>query len=463
MSGVLPTPAGELVARIGRFGDAQAMAAQGRVTTYADLDALRDGVTRLLAGAGVGAGDRVVVVGDHGPEGAAAVLALAEMAATSIPVVGDMPAERRAQLTALSRAQYVLTTRVGDGLEGMSAEARDDVDVRDDPELLVALRARGCAGMILFTSGSSGDPKVVVHDLDLLLEKFIPEARPVRTVSVLRFDHWGGLNTVFRVLSSGGFVACPDGRRPDEICALIDQYRLDLLPASPSFLNMLLVTGADEAHDLSSLRTVTYGAEPMPGPLLTRLVERFPDIRFQQTYGLVELGVMASRSRGGDSLLMTIGGDGYEYRVVDGLLEIKARSSMLGYLNAPSPFTDDGFFRTGDRVEVDGDYLRVLGRDSEMINVGGEKVLPTEVEAVLLEIPGVNDAVAYGEPHPLLGNIVVADVVLGQGLDPGDARRMVRRACADRLPAYQVPAKVNVVPGPLVNDRQKRIRARAGG
>lgn len=172
---------------------------------------------------------------------------------------------------------------------------------------------------------------------------------------------------------------------------------------------------------------------------------------------------MASRSRRGDSLLMTIGGDGYEYRVVDGLLEIKARSSMLGYLNAPSPFTDDGFFRTGDRVEVDGDYLRVLGRDSEMINVGGEKVLPTEVEAVLLEIPGVDDAVAYGEPHPLLGNIVVADVVLGQGLDPGDARRVVRRACADRLPAYQVPAKVNVVPGPLVNDRQKRIRARAGG
>lgn len=299
MSGVLPTPAGELVARIGRFGDAQAMAAQGRVTTYADLDALRDGVTRLLAGAGVGAGDRVVVVGDHGPEGAAAVLALAEMAATSIPVVGDMPAERRAQLTALSRAQYVLTTRVGDGLEGMSAEARDDVDVRDDPELLVALRARGCAGMILFTSGSSGDPKVVVHDLDLLLEKFIPEARPVRTVSVLRFDHWGGLNTVFRVLSSGGFVACPDGRRPDEICALIEQYRLDLLPASPSFLNMLLVTGADQAHDLSSLRTVTYGAEPMPGPLLTRLVERFPDIRFQ-------LGIRPGRARG-DGLALTPG------------------------------------------------------------------------------------------------------------------------------------------------------------
>ena len=122
--------------------------------------------------------------------------------------------------------------------------------------------------------------------------------------------------------------------------------------------------------------------------------------------------------------MMTIGGDGYEYRVVDGLLEIKARSSMLGYLNAPSPFTDDGFFRTGDRVEVDGEYIRVLGRESEMINVGGEKVLPTEVEAVLIDIPGVNDAVVYGESHPLLGQIVCADVVLGDALDAADARRI---------------------------------------
>jgi acyl-CoA synthetase (AMP-forming)/AMP-acid ligase II len=264
------------------------------------------------------------------------------------------------------------------------------------------------------------------------------------------------------VLGSGGFLACPASRRPDDICALVEQHRLDLLPASPSFLNMLLVTGADRAHDLSSLRTVTYGAEPMPATLLARLVERFPDLRFQQTYGLVELGVMSSRSRDRGSLMMTIGGDGYEYRVVDGLLEIRARSSMLGYLNAPSPFTEDGYFRTGDRVEVDGDYLRVLGRDAEMINVGGEKVLPTEVEAVLIDISGVDDAVVYGEPHPLLGQIVCADVVLSGEMDPADARRVVRRACSERLPAYQVPAKVKVVDGPLVNDRQKRIRPRPG-
>lgn len=455
-----PRPSEALVTRIAAYGDAPAIARGGDIARYADIERLRAAIAALLADAGVASGTRVLVASDHSAEGAAAVLALAWMGATSIPMVIDLPAERRAQLASLAHAEFILEAPPGGGLEAMSLKPVPGADPVQDPELLARLRGSGSAGMILFTSGSSGEPKVVVHDLDLLLEKFLPEARPVRTVSVLLFDHWGGLNTLFRTLSSGGLLACPEGRRPADVCALVERHRLDLLPASPSFLNMLLVTGADAEHDLSSLRTITYGAEPMPATLLIRLVERFPEIRFQQTYGLVELGVMSSRSRGGDSLMMTIGGEGYEYRVVDGLLEIRARSSMLGYLNAPSPFTEDGFFRTGDRVEVDGEFIRVLGRASEMINVGGEKVLPTEVESVLLDVDGVDDVVVYGEPHPLLGQIVVADVVLGAAVDPADARRVVRRACSARLPAYQVPAKVNVVSGPLVNDRQKRMRPR---
>ena len=456
-------PGQALAARLVEFDDALAVGGRYGDVSYRRLDALRASVELELLRHGVRAGDRVIVMSDHSAEGVAAIYALMRIGATSIPVHVDTASPRRARLRALSHAQYEVQAAPGAGLAGMSITALRDSGGTPEPALLSKLRHRGCPGIILFTSGSSGEPKVVVHDLDALLEKFLPGGRPIRTVSVLLFDHWGGLNTMFRVLSSGGFMACARSRRPDDICALIEEYALDLLPASPSFLNMLLVTGADRTHNLSSLRLVTYGAEPMPPSLLQRLVERMPDVRFQQTYGLVELGVLDSRSRDQSSLMMTIGGDGYDYRIVDGLLEIKARSSMLGYLNAPSPFTADGWFRTGDRVEVDGAFIRVLGRDSEMINVGGEKVLPSEVESVLLSIPGIADAVAYGEPHPLLGQIVCADVVVGDGLDVGDARRVVRRACAAELPAYQVPAKVKVVAGPLVNERQKRIRPQAQG
>ena len=120
----------------------------------------------------------------------------------------------------------------------------------------------------------------------------------------------------------------------------------------------------------------------MPENTLERIHELLPGVRLQQTYGLSEVGILRSKSKSSDSLWVKVGGEGFETRIVDGMLEIKARSAMLGYLNAPSPFTNDGWLKTGDVVEQDGEYIRILRRDSEIINVGGEKVYPAEVERV---------------------------------------------------------------------------------
>jgi len=100
----------------------------------------------------------------------------------------------------------------------------------------------------------------------------------------------------------------------------------------------------------------------MPQATLQRLKRVFPEIKLQQTYGLIELGVLRSKSKSDDSLWVKIGGDGYQIRINNNLLEIKADSAMLGYLNAPSPFTEDGWFMTGDQVEIDGEYVKILGR-----------------------------------------------------------------------------------------------------
>src|SRR4030095_13708529 len=123
--------------------------------------------------------------------------------------------------------------------------------------------------------------------------------------------------------------------------------------------------------------------EPMTDSTLARLRQVFPTVELKQTYGLSELGIMRTKSRGSDSPFMQVGGEGYETRIVDGILWIRADSAMLGYLNAPSPFDANGWFNTGDEVEVCGEYLRVLGRRCEMINVGGEKVFPAEGEGIL--------------------------------------------------------------------------------
>jgi acyl-coenzyme A synthetase/AMP-(fatty) acid ligase len=324
--------------------------------------------------------------------------------------------------------------------------------------LLAKLREEQHPGLVLFSSGSTGEPKAALHDFVPLLDKFRTRRRAWRTMAFLLFDHIGGINTLFHTLSNGGTVVVTADRSPEAVSRLIAEYQVELLPTSPTFLNLLLVSEAYRKYDLSSLQLVTYGTEVMPEATLRRIHEALPEAQLQQTYGLSELGILRSKSRSSESLWVKLGGEGYETRVVDGLLEIRARSAMLGYLNAPSPFTEDGWFRTGDRVEVEGEELRILGRVSEVINVGGQKVDPVEVEDSILRIEGVVDAVVFREDNNLLGSIVAARIRIAEGEDAGAFRRRLRAELAASLPTYKIPQKLYVTTEQLHSDRFKRLR-----
>jgi long-chain acyl-CoA synthetase len=143
---------------------------------------------------------------------------------------------------------------------------------------------------------------------------------------------------------------------------------------------------------------------------------------------------------------------------VDEILQIKAESAMLGYLNAPSPFTDDGWFNTGDKVEVDGDYFRILGRDSEIINVGGQKVYPAQVESVLQEMPGVAEVSVYGEKNAIVGQIVCAAVRLRESRDARQFHRELRQFCRQQLQEFQIPARIRLVERAMHGERFKKNR-----
>lgn len=332
----------------------------------------------------------------------------------------------------------------------------NDVDGKND--LYKTIQQRGVPGLVLFTSGSSGEPKGALHDFSKLLTKFHVKRNALLTINFLLFDHWGGLNTLFHILSNGGTVVVLENRNPDYVCELIEKYKVELLPTSPTFLNMLLLSRAYERHSLKSLKVISYGAEPMPESLLKHLNTLFPDIKLQQTYGLIELGVMRSQSQDNGSLWVKIGGEGYQTRVVDGILQIKSASAMLGYLNAISPFTDDGWFITGDSVEVDGEYFKILGRKSEMINVGGEKVFPQEVENVILEIPGVEDVVVYAESNAFTGKIVSAKIKFNGAETKTEIVKIIKTYCRSKLESYKVPVKIELVDISFESDRFKKSR-----
>jgi acyl-CoA synthetase (AMP-forming)/AMP-acid ligase II len=167
---------------------------------------------------------------------------------------------------------------------------------------------------------------------------------------------------------------------------------------------------------------------------------------------------LRSKSRSSDSLWVKLGGEGFQTRVVDEILQIKADSAMLGYLNAPSPFTDDGWFITGDKVEVDGDYFRILGRESEIINVGGQKVYPAQVESVVQEMPEVAEVSVYGEKNIMVGQIPCATVRLRQPRDPRQFHRELRQFCRQRLQEFQIPVRVRLVENSLHGERFKKNR-----
>ena len=131
---------------------------------------------------------------------------------------------------------------------------------------------------------------------------------------------------------------------------------------------------------------------------------------------------------------------------------------MMGYINAPSPFTSDGYLITGDLVEQDGEWLKILGRQSDIINVGGEKVYPSEVEAILLEHSDVVDANVFGEKHPLLGQIVCSQIVLKDQIDKTKFREEILKFCGQRMKRFMIPMKFDFVNGFLQSDKLKRVR-----
>ena len=333
-----------------------------------------------------------------------------------------------------------------------------ETNIKASHSLIKKLKQRNHPGIIVFSSGSTGEPKAAIHDFTNLLNKFKIERKTLRTIIFLLFDHWGGINTLLYIFSNAGLIGVPVERSPDKVCEFIEKYKIELLPTTPTFINLILMSRAYNKYNLSSLKIVSYGTEAMPESTLKYFHELFPKIKLKQTYGLTELGVMRTKSKSSDSLWLKVGGEDYKTKVIDNILFIKANCSILGYLNAESPFDKDGWYNTGDKIEQDGDWIRFLGRESEIINVGGQKVYPTEVESVLLEMNGVKGAVVYGEKNPLMGEIVVANVKVDELNNNKKFISLIKKYCREKLDKYKIPVKINFTQKNLISDRFKRKR-----
>lgn len=400
---------------------------------------------------GVSTGHVVALEGDYSLAACSLLLALIQRQTIIVPLTRAVRSHRQ-EFLKTAEVQVIITV---DNQDNWQVEQYDNQVTNP---LTRRMTNMGAPGLVLFSSGSTGKHKAALHNYSKLIEKFRNPRHRMRTINFLLFDHIGGINTLLYTLSNGGTIITTQDRNPDTICELVERFKVELLPTTPTFLNLLLISESYRNYDMSSLRLITYGTEVMPKSVLKKLHHVFPNVRFLQTYGLSELGILRSKSRHSDSLWVKVGGDGYETKVVDDILWIRAESAMMGYLNAPHPFTEDGWFITGDAVEKNGEYIRILGRESEIINVGGEKVYPAEVESVLQMMAGVEDVTVRGERNPITGQIVKALVKLSTGETASEFRKRMREFCRDRLPNYKVPQKVDLVSNQMHGERFKKMR-----
>lgn len=314
-------------------------------------------------------------------------------------------------------------------------------------------------GLILFTSGSSGISKAAVHDFSRIWNRCErSERKPSTTLVFLTIDHIGGINTLLHVLLGGGTAVLPINRTVESVCRAIQDHRVELLPTTPTFLNMFLLSSHREHYDLSSLSMVTYGTEPMLPSTLLGLKHALPSVRCKQTYGMTEIGILPTRSESDESIWLKVGGPGFETRIVDNVLWVRAETSMLGYLNAPSPFDEDGWLNTGDVVEVKNGHLKILGRASEIINVGGEKVSPSEIEEVIMQVDNIEDVVVRHKANAITGQVVIATVRIQRDEEHRTVCARVRKHCQAKLSPYKVPVLIQVTHDEMMSRRFKKIR-----
>lgn len=442
-----------MIKHMAEIGERIAVIFQEREYSYADLYAKIEMFYEEIK-QHVSMGETVAIISDYSFESIALFFALQENRNIIVPVTTKVESEIEDRIQ-VAHCDKVIRINKGNLHYERCEESAPEY------ALIENLRKSNHSGLILFSSGSTGVPKAMIHNLDNLIDSYKgKKGKQLVFLIFLMFDHIGGLNTMLNCLSMGVTMVFPSNRDPEHVTSLIERYKVNILPASPTFLNLILIGESYKRYDCSSLRMITYGTESMPDSLLLKLRDTFPRVKFLQTFGTSETGISQTSSKSSNSTYIKIDDPNTEYKIVENELWIRSKTQIMGYLNSGMErFTEDGWFKTGDLVEEGEDgYIKIVGRNKEIINVGGEKVLPSEVESVLFQMPEVRDCIVFGESNPIMGQMVVAKILFSEPLKSGEAKKRVISFCLEKLERYKIPVKVLLMTVSEFSERYKKKR-----
>ncbi len=462
--------------------DAPALLAPGRPPlTYRGLRASVERLAGQLAALGIGRGDRVAIAMGNGPEMVQTFLGVAACA-TAAPLNPRYRQEEFAFYYEDTRAAALIT--LPGEIEAAHAAATPEmaiIEARPEPDGTLSFAAiRGArpprpldtpgpddVAMILHTSGTTSRPKRVplrhrnltasAHNIGRTYA--LGPADTALCVMPLFHIH-GIVATLLSPLASGGAVVCPPGFDALRFWGWVQEFRPTWYSAVPTMHQLLLARAERNAEIIRAhpFRFIRSSSASLP-PVVMERMEAIFGAPVLESYGMTE----ASHQMTSNPLpplprkAGTVGyGFGVEAAIMDesgallpqgsiGEVVVRGPNVVDGYENNPEANAQafvNGWFRTGDQGVIDADgYLKLTGRLKELINRGGEKISPLEIDDVLLRHPAVAEAVAFAAPHPTLGEEVHAAVVLRAPV----SERELREHCAAALAEFKVPRVFHVL------------------
>ncbi len=472
-------------ARARQQPQAIAILAPGRSPlTYRRLVEQVEAVSARLGAAGVQPGDRVAVVLPNGPEMAAAFLAVSATAACAplnpaytAPEFEFYLSDLKARLLIVEAGSHSPSSAAAGALGipviGLVSQGKDAAGIFSLAGEIPPVESRGSAAaevaLVLHTSGTTSRPKIVPLTHANLAASAGNIAAGLglsprdRCLNVMPLFHVHGLiGALLSSLAVGASVICAPGLEPASVLAWMAELEPSWYTAVPT-MHQAILEAAGRQPELAGklrlrfIRSCSSALAPQIGEKLEAAF-RAPVI---EAYGMTEAAhqIASNPLPPGAHKFGSVGlpvGD--EVAILDeagrllspgeaGEISIRGANVMHGYENDPPAnaraFTD-GWLRTGDCGYRDGQgYIFIQGRLKELINRGGEKIGPAEIDAVLLQHPAVLQAVAFALPHPTLGEVVAAAVVLRPGVAASPEE--IRRFAAGRLSEFKVPRRVVLV------------------
>lgn len=313
--------------------------------------------------------------------------------------------------------------------------------------------------LILFSSGTTGRPKLAEHRWEAVqrASSFVGE-RLMRRRWLMCYEptSFAATQVFFSAINSGGEVFFA-GSNPIGAGAIASRNAVEVISATPTFWG-IMVRGWPLGMAKPPLIQATLGGEIVPQESLDLIKKTFDPERLTHIYASTEAGsaiVVSDGLAGFSASLLEREGE-ISLRIREGCLEIRSSRGMEGFVGLTVPRDDEGWLATGDCVEREGERIYFKGRNDGKLNVGGRKVHPEEIEAAVCTLPGVSDCVVMGRPSPIVGTIIVAEVVLADGhiLDVADFKRCLREVLED----FKVPQLVKQVDATRLSDNGKKIR-----